>query len=131
MEKCPIYHLGKRVGHDVDPYYKLETCKDEKREVVAAEIVKLQAIKFTIGVCCPLCAVPQETCHDSMYFSGQGKEKCSYGGIVREAVAAMMVIGPDIVVEKMYTWMRSEGICTENAALSEDEVQQVTQMMLE
>jgi hypothetical protein len=51
--------------------------------------------------------------------------------IVREAVAAMMVVGPDIVVQKMYAWMRSEGIWTGNTALKEEEVQQVTQMMLE
>ena len=43
----------------------------------------------------------------------------------------MMVVGPDAVVDKMYAWMRSEGIWTENTALSEEEVQQVTQMMLE
>lgn len=54
-----------------------------------------------------------------------------YDGIVREAVAAMMVVGPDIVAEKMYAWMRNEGIWSGNTALSEEEVQQVTQMMLE
>jgi hypothetical protein len=57
-----------------------------------------------------------------MYFSQQGKEKWLYDRIVREAVAAMMVVGPDIVVEKMYVWMRSEGIWSENVALSEEEI---------
>jgi hypothetical protein len=60
---------------DVDAYHKLETCNDVKREV-AVEIAKLQEIKFETGVCCQLCAVPQETCHDSRYFSRQGVEKC-------------------------------------------------------
>lgn len=108
--KCPICYVRKRVGHDVDACHKLVMCKEEKREVVAAEIAKLQEIRFATGVCCQLCAVPQETCHDSMYFSRQGKEKCLYDGIVREAIAAMMIVGPDIVVEKMYAWMQSEGI---------------------
>jgi hypothetical protein len=66
-----------------------------------------------------------------MDFGRQGKEKCLYDGIVRKAVAAMMVVGPDAVVDKMYAWMRSEGIWKENTALSEGEAQQVTQMMLE
>ena len=42
-----------------------------------------------------------------------------------------MVASPDIIVEKMYAWMRSERIWTANAMLSEEEVEQVTQMMLE
>ena len=29
-----------------------------------------------------------------MYFSQEDKEKCLYDGVVREAVAAMMVVGP-------------------------------------
>jgi hypothetical protein len=41
MEKCLICYIRKRVGHDVDVYHKLETCKDENREVVVAEIAKL------------------------------------------------------------------------------------------
>jgi hypothetical protein len=57
-------------------YHKLEVCKDEKRELVATEIAKLQEIKFANGVCCKLCAVPQETCYDSTDFRGQGKEGC-------------------------------------------------------
>ena len=31
----------------------------------------------------------------------------------------------------MYAWMRSEGVWSENVALSKEELQQVTQMMLE
>jgi hypothetical protein len=42
-----------------------------------------------------------------------------------------MVVGPNAVVDKMYAWMRSEGIWTENTALSEEEAKQVTRMMLE
>jgi hypothetical protein len=75
--------------------------------------------------------VPQEVCEESMDFDRQSKGKCLYDRIVREAVAAVMVVGPNAVVDKMYTWMRSEGIWTENTALSEEEAKQVTQMMLE
>lgn len=42
-----------------------------------------------------------------------------------------MVIGPDVVVEKMYMWMRSEGIWSTSVVLSTKDVEQVTQMMLE
>ncbi|KFZ24670.1 hypothetical protein V502_00854 [Pseudogymnoascus sp. VKM F-4520 (FW-2644)] len=109
MENCPICHVRKMAGHDIDAAHKLETCIDEKREIVSLEIAKLQEIKFAVGVSCQLCAVPQETCHDSMYFTRQGEEKCLYDGVVREAVTAIMVAGPGVVVEKMYAWMRSEG----------------------
>ena len=76
MEKCPVCYTGKRVGHDVDVYHKLEMCKVGKRDLVATEIAKLQEIEFANGVCCKLCAVPRETCYDSMDVRGQGKEKC-------------------------------------------------------
>ena len=66
-----------------------------------------------------------------MYSGLQGREKCFYDGIVREAVAAMMVVGPDAVVDKMYAWMRNEEIWTENTALNEEEAQQMTHMKLE
>ena len=109
MEECPICHIRQRAGNDVDTHHKLESCKDEKRKVVAAKVEKLQGIKFAAGVCCKFCAVPQETCEESMDFGRQGEEKCLHDGIVREAVAAMMVVGPNAVVDKMYAWMRSEG----------------------
>jgi hypothetical protein len=130
MEECPICHVRKMAGHDVNAAHKLQACMDENREIVSVEIAKLQEIKFAAGVSCQLCAVPQETCHDSMYFTRQGKERCLYSEIVREAVAAIMVVGPDAVVEKMYAWMRSEGVWSENEVLSKDELQEVTQMML-
>jgi hypothetical protein len=61
-----------------------------------------------------------------MDFSRQDQEKYLYDRIVREAVAAIMVVSPDAVVDKMYAWMRSEGIWKENIVLSEEEAQQVT-----
>jgi hypothetical protein len=112
-------------------YHDLGACKDEKRETVAAEIAKIQAIKFAAGVCCQVCAVPQETCDDTTYSSEQGKETCLYGGIVREAVAAIIVVGPDTVVRKMYAWIRGEGICSGDVALRGEEMRQVTQSILE
>jgi hypothetical protein len=131
IEKCPICLVQKRVGIDVDVYHDLGACKDEKREVVAVEIAKIQAIKFAKGVCCQVCAVPQETCHDTMYSSELGKQTCLYGGIVREAVAAIIVVGPDTIVRKMYAWMRSEGIWSGDVALRGDEIRYVNQTMLE
>ena len=131
LGKCPICYIRRRLGHDVNAYHTLEACRDEQREVITLEIAQLQEIKFTVGECCQTCAVPQETCSDSVYSSIQGAKKCLYNGIVREAVAAILVIGPDIVVEKMYIWMRSEGIWSTSAVLSTKDVKQVTQMMLE
>jgi hypothetical protein len=98
-------------------------CKDKKCEVVATEIEELQGIKFAEGLYCKLCTVLQEMCEDSIYFSQEDKEKCLYGRIICEAVAAIIVIGSDTVVDKIYVWMRSEGIWTENMALSEEEAQ--------
>lgn len=95
------------------------------------EVTKLQDIKFSNGVCCKVCAVPVETCNDSMVFGQQGRGQCLYKGVVNEAVAAIMVVGPDVVVEKMYKWMQSKGIWVRNAAFGEEDVQQVTAMMLE
>lgn len=33
MEKCPICHVRKMAGHDINAAHKLETCIDEKREI--------------------------------------------------------------------------------------------------
>jgi hypothetical protein len=44
---------------------------------------------------------------------------------VHAAIAAVMVVGPDIVAEKMYAWMQSEGSSTQNDRLSK-EIGQVT-----
>jgi len=101
--------MGQRAGYNVNLYHKLETCKDKKREVVSAEGKKLQAIKFAAGVCCKLSAAPQEMCEEGMDFDRQSKGKCLYDGIVYEAVVAIMVVGHNTVVDKMYAWMRSEG----------------------
>jgi hypothetical protein len=132
IEKCPVCYTRKGEDHEADVYHGLETCKDARRDLVAMEIAKLQEIKFVTGVCCSSCAVPRETCNDASWlYREDNEEACLYRGIVREAVAAMMVVGPDIVVQKMYAWMRSEGIWTGTTSLKEEEVQQVTQMMLE
>jgi hypothetical protein len=41
MEKCPICHIRQRLGYSINIYYKLETCKGEKREGATIEIEKL------------------------------------------------------------------------------------------
>lgn len=46
--------------------------------------------------------MPQETCEDSISLSREGQEKCLYSGIIREAVASIIVIGLDLVLEKMF-----------------------------
>ena len=74
--------------------------------MVVAEIAKIREIKFAKGVCFQICAAPQETCYESVCFSAQVKKMRVYSGIVREAVVAMMVAGLNIVIEKMYAWIR-------------------------
>ena len=94
--------------------------------MVTSETAKLQEIKFTTDLCCQTCAVPRETCSNSVYFSIQGKKECLYSRIVQEAVAAIMVISPNMVVEKMYMWMQSEEIWSASAVLGTEDVEQVT-----
>jgi hypothetical protein len=91
------------MGHNVNVYHKLKRCNNKKRDLVVTEIAKLYKIKFKNSVCYKLCAVPQETCDESAVFRRQGKDKCLYRGIVRKAVTAIIVVGLDAVVEKMYT----------------------------
>lgn len=100
--KCTICYTRKRTEQEVDIYYTIENCKDEKRDQVVTEIVRLRNVKFERGLCCKSCVVPLELCNESRYPTKNGKEKCLYDGIVYEAVAAMMVVGPVIVLEKMY-----------------------------
>ena len=38
------------------------------------------------------------------------RKECLYKGTVRQAVAAIMVVGPQVVIEKMYKWTQREGI---------------------
>ena len=126
IEQYPIYYIGQRAGYNINLYHKLETWEDKKREVVAAEVEKLQAIKFAASVCCKLCAVLQEMCEESIDFDRQSKGKCLYEGIVYEAVVAIIVVSRNAIVNKIYAWMWSEGTWTENTALSEEEAKQVT-----
>ena len=100
IEQCPICYIRQRAGCNVNSHHKLETCKDEKREVVSAEVEKLQGIKFAAGVYCKLCAVPQEVCEESMDFDRQSKGKCLYDGIVREAVVAIMVFSTMLLLTR-------------------------------
>jgi hypothetical protein len=106
LGKCPVGYTLKRIGGcDINIYHELGKCQHGKQGLVAMEVTKLQGIKFSNGVCCKVCAVPVETCNGSMIFGEQGRGECFYKGVVHEAVAAIMVVGPDTVVEKMYKWM--------------------------
>jgi hypothetical protein len=56
---------------------------------------------------------------------------CFYDGIVREAVAAKIVIGPDAVVDKLYAWMRNNGMWTQDMMLNEEDAPQMIHRKLE
>jgi len=129
--KCPICYIRQKTGHNVDIYHELGICKDKQRDLVVTEIGKLRKIEFAQKICCKFCAVPREKCKDSMYYNQQAKEKCLYKGIVREAVATIITVGPDTVVDKMNTWMRNEDIWIRNTMLTEEEAQEITHMKLE
>jgi hypothetical protein len=103
--KCAICYIRKHTGREVGIYHAVENCKDEKRDLVVAEMARLRNVKFERGLCCKSCFVPLELCNEGRYLMKDGKEKCLYEGIVHAAVAAMIVVSPDIVVEKMYVWM--------------------------
>jgi hypothetical protein len=75
--------------------------------------------------------MPQETYEDAISFSPESQEKCLYNGIIREAIASIMVIGPDLILKKIFAWIKSESIWTENIILNKKEAQQVTQIILE
>jgi hypothetical protein len=58
-------------------------------------------------------------------------KRCPYKRMVREAVAAIMVVELQAVVEKMYKWMRRGGIwINREGVLTAEEAEHVTQMML-
>jgi hypothetical protein len=108
--KCAIYYTRKSIGRDVNIYYIIENCKDEKRDLVVTETARLRNVKFERGLCCKLCFVLQEMCYESRYLTKKGKQKCLHDGIVCKAVVAIIVVRLDVVVKKIYTWICSEGV---------------------
>jgi hypothetical protein len=46
--------------------------------------------------------VPQETYKNTISLSPEGQEKCLYNRIIREAVVFIIVIGPDLILEKIF-----------------------------
>ena len=54
------------------------------------------------------------------------RKECLYKGTVRQAVAAIMVVGPQVVIEKMYKWTQREGIWIDReGALTAEEAEQL------
>lgn len=132
LGKCPICYTLKKMGTaDIDTYHDLEACQDEKRDLVLMEVARLHKIEFASDLCCKVCAVPIETCNEHRAYRMGDKTQCLYKGALQAAVAAITIAGPDVVVQKMYKWMQSKGVWIGNTALGEEDVQQVTIMMLE
>jgi hypothetical protein len=52
-----VCYLRKRIGHDVNVYYKLKRCNNKKHNLVATKITKLYKIKFKNNMCYKLCAM--------------------------------------------------------------------------
>jgi hypothetical protein len=69
---------------------------------VVKEIARLRNVKFKRGLYYKSCFVLLELYNEGKYPMKDSKEKCLYKGIVHAAIVAMIVVGPDIVVEKMY-----------------------------
>jgi hypothetical protein len=129
--KCPICYTRHTAGREVGVYHTIEDCKDESRALVVTGIARLRDVKFEKALCCESCSVPREMCQESRYLSSQFGRGCPYKGIVHEAVVAIMIVGPDAVVQKMYSWMRDEGVWTENAPSGGEQGQRVSDMMME
>jgi hypothetical protein len=132
LGNCPVCYTLKKMGTaDIDTYHDLEACQDEKRDLVLVEVAMLHKIEFASDLCCKVCAVPIETCNEHRAYRMGDRTQCLYKGALQAAVAAIIIAGPDVVVQKMYKWMQSKAVWIGNTALGEEDVQQVTMIMLE
>jgi len=98
--------------------HTLDQCGNALQKEVVQEIRGLERIRFEPYASCYACGVPQKICMQwGEQANGQGRfgrasgGRCQYQGVVRTSIAAMMIAGPDEVVdEQVYSWMKAKGI---------------------
>ena len=126
VNKCALCYVQQQMGQQVDVQHTLDQCGNALQKEVVQEIRGLERIRFEPYASCYACGVPQKICMQwGERANGQGRfgrasgGRCQYQGVVRTSIAAMMIAGPDEVVdEQVYSWMKAKGI------------EQVKQMMI-
>ncbi len=139
LGKCALCYVRQHGGQAVDTQHRLEECKDELQGLVVEETEALKRIQFERYAGCYDCGIPQKMCmHWEAREDNVGKFRrvpegmCQYSNVVRCSIAAIMVAGPDKVVEEqVYSWLKARGIWGEEERLKEEEVGEVKQKMLE
>ena len=107
--------------------------------MVVEEVKALEGIRFQAYSGCYECGVAQQICtrwdevrEGTRKFERVDGGVCQYRGVVRDAVAAIMIAGPVEVVDgEVWGWMRAEGIWGAAEKLSESEETEVKRRMLE
>ena len=118
VNKCALCYVQQQMGQQVDVQHTLEQCGNALQKEVVQEIRGLERIRFEPYASCYACGVPQKICMQwGERGSGQGRfgrasgGRCQYQGVVRTSIAAIMIAGPDKVVdEQVYSWMKAKGI---------------------
>jgi len=111
------------MGHrEIDASHSLEECTDPSRAIVSEESRVLMELKLASGTGCRKCALTSNDCYN-----------CVYQGVIHGAIAAIMIIGPEPVIDKMTSWMKMEGIQIEakGEALSSQEIEHLRQLTLD
>jgi hypothetical protein len=137
--KCALCYVRGDSRFVVDSQHTLDECLDDEQALVVAEVHALEGIRFQAYAGCYECGVAQQICTrwDEVREGTQKFERvdggvCQYRGVVRSAVAAMMVAGPvEVVDREVWSWMRAEGIWGVADKLSDGEEQEVKRRMLE
>ena len=118
VNKCALCYVQQQMGQQVDVQHTLDQCGNALQKEVVQEIRGLERIRFEPYASCYACGVPQKICMQwKEQANGQGRfgrasgGRCQYQGVVRTSIAAIMIAGPDKVVdEQVYSWMKAKGI---------------------
>jgi hypothetical protein len=136
--KCAICYIKREIGEDVDTQHALRECGFEEERTIVEDEIQGLTIRFQKFSGCVRCMVPQDICN-RWELVGEGRkrfqekkgEECQYKGIVKAAVAGLFIIAPEAVIEKMYEWMRSEGVWVgREEKIREEDVKEVKAKMI-
>ena len=137
--KCAFCYVRRVVDIGVDFRHTLDECPEQEQALVVEEVKALEGIRFQAYSGCYECGVAQQICtrwdevrEGTRKFERVDGGVCQYRGVVRDAVAAIMIAGPVEVVDgEVWGWMRAEGIWGAAEKLSESEETEVKRRMLE
>ncbi len=139
--KYALCYVQQHMGCKVDTAHTLDKCRDGLQALVIQEVVVLEGIQFEQYGSCHHCGVAQQICmrwEERKDRQGPGcfqeaiGGQCQYSGIVRPAIAAIMIAGPyEVVEEGVYSPMRAEGIWGSRVKLRAEEEEPVKQRMID